>query len=85
MMTKNNNKQPSQRQQMYQTYLKTSAVGLEAGLSIVVGIVLGFFADKYLMSSPYGMIIGLTLGILAAAKSLYTFSKKYLKQENKKD
>jgi F0F1-type ATP synthase assembly protein I len=68
----------------YKTYIKTSAVGLEVGLSIAVAALLGYFADKYFESSPWGMIIGVVIGSIAAGKRLWMFSKSYL-EKNKKD
>lgn len=67
----------------YRTYIKTSAVGLEFGLSIVIGTGLGYAADKYFSSSPYALIIGALIGSIAAGKRLWLFSKTYLKKEDK--
>lgn len=69
----------------YKTYIRTSAVGLEVGLSVVVGALLGYFADRYFNSRPYGLLTGFVIGILAAAKRLYRFVKDYLKEEKKDD
>lgn len=71
--------------QAYRTYVKTSAVGLEFGLSIGVGALLGYFADRYFGSSPYGLLIGLVVGSLAAAKRLWIFVKDYLKKHGNHD
>lgn len=72
----------------YRTYIKTSAVGLEFGLSIGIGALLGYFADKYFDSSPYGLLLGIVLGSVAGVKRLYIFVKSYLakdEDDNKKD
>jgi F0F1-type ATP synthase assembly protein I len=63
----------------YKDYIKTSAVGLEVGLSIVVGISAGFFVDRYFHCEPWGIVGGFIIGAAAAGKRLYSFSKKYLK------
>jgi F0F1-type ATP synthase assembly protein I len=62
----------------YQTYIKTSAVGLEFGLAIAIGAVLGYLVDKYFHFSPYGLIIGVLFGAAAGIKRLYTFTKSYV-------
>ncbi|MCA9507561.1 MAG: AtpZ/AtpI family protein [Myxococcales bacterium] len=68
----------------YRIYLKTSAVGLEFGLAIVIGALIGYFADKHFNSSPYGLLIGVLVGLIAAIKRIWLFSKAYL-EKNKKD
>lgn len=69
----------------YQEYVKTSAVGLEFGLAIALGALLGYFADKYFSSSPYGLLIGIVIGTIAGAKRLYIFVKSYLKKDQSHD
>lgn len=66
----------------YRVYVRTSAVGLEFGLAIAVGALLGYFADKYFHSAPYGLIIGLIFGSIAAGKRMYQFVKNYLKKND---
>lgn len=68
----------------YQTYIKTSAVGLEFGLSIAVGALGGYFVDKYFHISPYGLIIGVLFGAAAGIKRLIIFTKSYV-EKNKDD
>ena len=79
---KNKNDLKSEQIKAYKTYVKTSAVGIEVALSISVGSLLGYFGDKYFSSTPYLLLFGFIVGSIAAAKRLYVFSKKYLK-ENK--
>jgi len=45
---------------------------------------IGYFIDKHFLSSPYGLIIGCVIGFLAGIKTLYVFSKNYIKK-NKDD
>ena len=49
-------------------YLTLSTMGLEMGLSLVVGFFLGQFLDKKLAITPWGSIMGLFLGLAAALK-----------------
>ena len=71
-----------EKAEAYKTYIRTSAVGLEVGLSVIVGVVGGYFADKYFGSSPYGLFLGFIIGAIAAGRRLYTFSKQYLKENS---
>ena len=68
----------------YKLYIKTSAVGLEIGLSVIVGVLAGFFSDRYFKIAPWGIILGFIVGSTAAARRLYRFAKQYL-QENAVD
>ncbi len=79
---KKKNDLKSEQIKAYKTYVKTSAVGIEVALSISVGALLGYFGDKYFLSTPYLLLFGFTVGSIAAAKRLYMFSKKYI-EENK--
>lgn len=89
MLMQNENNQNNDDQinkaETYKTYVKTSAVGLEFGLAIIVGAGGGYLIDKYFQTSPYGLIIGALIGSLAAAKTLWRFSKKYLAENKKND
>lgn len=78
--TQNKSKLIEERAEIYRTYIRTSAVGLEVGLSLIVGIVGGYLVDQYASTSHYGLFIGLTIGAIAAGKRLYTFSRQYLKE-----
>lgn len=64
----------------YRDYLKAGAIGLEVGLSILVGGALGYGVERYFDVSPWGLIIGAGFGMAAAARTLYRFSKRYLKE-----
>ncbi len=64
----------------YKDYLKASTLGLEVGLSIIAGGALGYITELYFKISPWGLIIGVCFGLAAAIRTLYRFSKKYLKE-----
>ncbi len=65
---------------VYKEYVKASVIGLEVGLSLIIGIVCGFFFDRHFVTDPWGIIVGALLGAGAAGRSLYRFSKTYLKE-----
>jgi ATP synthase protein I len=53
----------------------------EAALSIVLGAVLGIYADRWLDTSPWLMIAFLTLGSIVAFRRLIAFGKKAAKDQ----
>lgn len=69
----------------YKTYVKTSAVGLEVGLAVIIGALAGYFFDGYFNTSPYGILVGVIIGSIAAAKRLIMFAKKYIKESKSDD
>lgn len=64
----------------YKSYVKSSAVGLEVGLSIIAGLLIGYFLDREFGWDPWGMVSGLVIGGAAAGRALYVFSKKFLRE-----
>jgi ATP synthase protein I len=51
----------------------------EAALSIVVGAVLGIYADRWLDTSPILMIVFLALGAVVAFRRLIAYGKQAVK------
>lgn len=66
----------------YKIYIKTSAIGLEVGLYIIIGSLLGYFFDKKYHTSPFGLIFGVLIGGIGAIKTLWKFAKDYLKKND---
>ena len=62
----------------YRVYMQTSVGGLEVGLSVVVGALLGLWADKTWDTNPWGVLVGVTFGIVAAGRALYRITKKHM-------
>lgn len=54
---------------------RVSALGLEMGLSIAIGIATGYFLDSYFKTRPWLTFIFLFLGIAAAFRSLFSLMK----------
>jgi ATP synthase protein I len=53
-----------------------AAVGLEMGIAIGLGILVGRYLDDYFETSPALFWVGLSLGLGAAAKAVYDAAKK---------
>ena len=57
-------------------FAQVGAVGLELGISTVVGLLLGRWVDGKLDSEPACTIIGLLLGVLAGFRSLIRAARR---------
>jgi F0F1-type ATP synthase assembly protein I len=54
----------------------TASVGIEVAGCIVVGLLVGYFADNRLDTYPYIMIVGFAAGVAAAGKALWRVIKR---------
>ncbi|MCX5806597.1 MAG: AtpZ/AtpI family protein [Proteobacteria bacterium] len=61
-----------------------SSLGLEMGLSVAIGIGIGYFLDFYFKTSPYLTIIFMLFGVAAAFKTIFMLLKK-VKRENERN
>ena len=50
---------------------KYSALGLEMALSVVIGMGIGYYLDRWLGTEPWLMIVWIGLGFAAGVRSLY--------------
>ena len=57
-------------------WLIYSSMGLELGLSVVVGFLIGSGLDKWLDTEPYLLIIFGIAGIIAGYRSIFRLVKK---------
>ena len=53
-----------------------SSMGLELGLSVVVGFLIGSWLDKWLETEPYFLLIFGIAGIIAGYRSIFRLVKK---------
>jgi ATP synthase protein I len=60
-----------------------STLGLEMGLSVAVGAVIGYYIDKWLKTEPWFLIVFLLFGVVAGFRSLYRALKRLQKEESK--
>jgi ATP synthase protein I len=59
-----------------------STLGLEMGLSVAVGAVIGYYIDKWLKTEPWFLIVFLLFGVIAGFRSLYRAAKRLQKEES---
>ncbi len=57
-----------------------SALSFDMALSIGIGVVIGFYVDKYFSTLPLFTIVFLSLGIIAGIRTLTLLIKKFHKE-----
>ena len=48
-----------------------SALGLELAISVLIGVAIGYYLDKWLGTGPWLMILWIGIGFAAGVRSLY--------------
>ena len=59
-----------------------STLGLEMGLSVALGVGIGYYLDKWLNTEPWLLIVFFFLGVIAGFRSLYRALKRLQKEES---
>lgn len=72
------------KRDVIKSLLNYSSLGLEMGLSVAIGIGIGYFLDSYFKTYPYLTIIFMLFGIVAAMKTIFMLLKK-IERENRED
>jgi ATP synthase protein I len=62
---------PSGDQGAWKALGELSSVGLALVIATVIGLVGGYYADRLLGTSPWLLLLGLTLGIVAGFVNLF--------------
>jgi len=62
---------PDEEQSSWKALAELSTVGITLVLSTVIGLFGGYYADRWLGTSPWLLLIGLLLGIAAGFVSLF--------------
>lgn len=50
--------------------LSASSVGLELGISVIVGLVIGIYMDKWLGTTPWLMLVWLVFGLVSGFRGV---------------
>jgi ATP synthase protein I len=51
--------------------LNASSVGLELGVAVAIGVVVGLYMDRWLGTEPWMMLLWLTLGVVAGFRGVF--------------
>jgi ATP synthase protein I len=62
-----------------------SSVGLELGFSVAIGIVAGYYLDRWLGTSPWLTIFLLLCGVASGFKRIYQVLKSLENEQEKED
>lgn len=53
-----------------------SALGLEMSISVLVGVGVGYYLDKWLGTGPWLMVLWIGIGFAAGVRSLYRAARR---------
>jgi ATP synthase protein I len=59
------------RRKLFRELGKYSALGLELAISVILGLAIGYYLDKWLGTGPWMTVIWLGFGFAAGVRSLY--------------
>jgi ATP synthase protein I len=71
------------RKELFRELGRYSALGLEMAISVVIGLAIGYYLDKWLGTSPWLTIVWIGLGFAAGVRSLYRSAKRSEKELEK--
>lgn len=74
-----------ERKAFYRELGRYSALGFEMSLSVVIGLGIGYYLDKWLGTAPWLMILWLGFGFAAGVRSLYRAAKRSEKELEKQE
>jgi ATP synthase protein I len=73
------------RRELFRELGKYSALGLELAISVVLGLAVGHYLDKWLGTGPWMTVIWLGIGFAAGVRSLYRAAVRSGKDLEKKE
>lgn len=71
------------KKELFRLMSKFSAVGLEMGFSVIIGLLMGIFLDKYFKTDPWMTIVFLLFGLATAFKVILRVAKEGKQEEER--
>jgi ATP synthase protein I len=75
---------PNSKKETWMAFMTYGSLGLEMGLSVAIGIGIGYYLDRYFGTSPVLTLLFLIFGLIAGMKRLYSLWKKMLKEDDER-
>jgi len=73
-----------EKKEILASFLTYGALGIEMGVSLAVGLALGYFLDREFATSPIFTLIFMAFGLVAGFRRVYTLWKK-MERDNERD
>ena len=73
------------RRAFYRELGRYSALGLEMAVSVVIGLAVGYYLDKWLGTGPWMTVIWIAIGFAAGVRSLYRAALRSGKDPGKEE
>ncbi len=72
------------KKEMFSALMTYGTLGLEMGISLVVGLAIGYFLDRHVFgTSPVLTIVFMMFGLAAGMKRLYSLWKKAEREDER--
>jgi ATP synthase protein I len=65
----------------WKRYLRFSSIGIELGLSVMIGLIGGQWLDRRFGTEPWLLLLGLLVGMAAGFTSVYRALKELSREE----
>jgi ATP synthase protein I len=75
----------AQRRELYKSLGFLSSVGICMVTSILIGMVMGYYLDRWLDTAPWFLLIFLVLGIVSGFRNIFILTERELKRQKKID
>lgn len=69
------------KKEIFRVMTRFSTVGIEMGLSVVIGLLMGIYLDRYLKTEPWMTIIFLLFGVAAAFRVMVRVARESGREE----
>ncbi len=72
------------QKKLYKDLARYSAIGLEMGFCVAIGLGIGYYLDRFFNTKPWLMVIFFLIGVVAAFRSLFKLMKDLDQKEPRK-
>ncbi|MDY0190779.1 MAG: AtpZ/AtpI family protein [Desulfuromonas sp.] len=85
MASDNKQRLAAQRRELYKSLGFLSSVGICMVASILIGMIMGYYIDRWLDTAPWFLLIFLVLGIISGFRNIFILTERELKRQKKID